>query len=145
MKVVRDERDLIKYAWRCTYCFKTFKLTKETIVSGMNIKAVDSCLELWLRGSSGKMAEYIGYSNYGGKGFFKVFRKCCAHYFDTRIRPYLILPGPVDIDETQVGAKRFWMFTNRWPECRWIFGLCCWYSKIPVLYHIPDKKHTNLV
>lgn len=76
---------------------------------------------------------------------FRIFRKSCAKYFQKRIEPYIILPGPVEIDEAQVGAKRFWLFPYQWPECRWMFGMVCRRTKIPVIYYIPNKKHTNLI
>ncbi len=76
---------------------------------------------------------------------FKIFRKSCARYFSRRIAPYIVLPGPVEIDEAQVGAKRFWLFPYQWPECRWMFGMICRRTKIPVIYYIPNKKHTNLI
>jgi len=82
-------------------------------------------LELWLVGATGKMARKIAYSTYGDKCMFRIFRKSCSNYFSKRIAPYLILPGPVEIDEAQVGAKRFWLFPYQWPECRWMFGLVC--------------------
>lgn len=144
MKLVRFNADLLKYRWQCTFCKINLKLTKCTPVSGLNLKVFDTCLELWLAGSTGKLAERLVYSIYGGKGIFKIFRKMCSHYYATRIKKYLVLPGPVEIDEAQVGAKRFWLFTNRWPECRWIFGMACRLTKMTCLYHIPDKRHCNL-
>ena len=65
----------------------------------MSLRAIDMCLELWLAGCNGKMAKRIGYSTYGDKTMFKIYRKSTAHYFRTWIVPYCILPGPVEIDE----------------------------------------------
>ena len=75
------------------------KLTKNTPVNGINIRALDQCLELWLVGATGKMAKKIAYSTYGDKTMFKIFRKACAKYFAKKIAPYVVLPGPVEIDE----------------------------------------------
>ena len=145
MVIVRRDNDIISYVWECTLCEFTLKLAKGTPCNGMNLRAIDLCLELWLARSTGKMAKRIGYSTYGDKTMFKIYRKSCANYFQRRIVPYLKLPGPVEIDEAQVGAKRFWLFPYQWPECRWMFGLVCRSTRIPILYHIPNKKHCNLI
>ncbi len=50
-------------------------------------------------GASGKMAKRLAYSSYGDKTMFKIFRKSCAKYFAKKIAPYVVLPGPVEIDE----------------------------------------------
>lgn len=45
------------------------------------------------------MAKRLAYSTYGDKTMFKIFRKSCAKYFSKKIAPYIVLPGPVEIDE----------------------------------------------
>ncbi len=110
MIIARRESDNTNYVWECTLCGQKMKLTKNTPMAGINLRSVDQCLELWLVGANGKLAQRLSYSFYGDRTMYKIFRKSCARYFAKRIAPYIVLPGPVEIDEAQVGAKRFWLF-----------------------------------
>lgn len=57
--------------------------------------------------------------------------------------PYLVLPGPVEIDETLISCKR-WNPYGKMPKLKWAFGMICRYTRIPVIYYIRDKQHWTL-
>lgn len=75
--------------------------------------------------------------------FLLLFRKALDHYFRKRVLPYLKLPGPVEIDETRIGRKRFMHF-GTFPKLRWAFGLFCRTTQIPILFYIKNKTHFTL-
>ena len=39
-------------------------------------------------------------------------KRAIAHYWQTRVKPYLILPGPIEIDETKVGQEKGFQWGN---------------------------------
>ncbi|CDW79773.1 UNKNOWN [Stylonychia lemnae] len=46
--------------------------------------------------------------------------------------------------ETLIGQQR-WSYMGHFPQLRWVFGLLCRRTRIPVMYFIKDKSHKNLV
>jgi len=59
-------------------------------------------MEMWLDNHSTTVGSIIC-RNWTAM-FYRLFRKACSHYENTKIRPYLVLPGPVEIDETKLGS-----------------------------------------
>lgn len=74
---------------------------------------------------------------------FKLFRRSYSLFVKKKVLPYLVLPGPVEIDETKIGRKR-WLYYGHFPKVRWAFGMYCRTTKIPIIFHIKNKKHTKL-
>jgi hypothetical protein len=66
-----------------------------------------------------------------------------AHYFGKRIKPYLIYDGPIEVDETKVGAVNYLSATVR-DEFRWVFGIICRRTKIPVSYYVTKRSRENI-
>ena len=54
----------------------------------------------------------------------KIFRQCLAHYYTRFVKPYIVLPGVVEMDETLASAKLFTALLS-YPKHRWIFGMLC--------------------
>lgn len=94
--------------------------------------------------STPRFADRASGRNQCGGFLFKIFRKAASNYFESMVMPYLKLPGPVEIDETKVGQKKFEYMAKYSNYVRWVFGLFCRTTRIPILYYIPDKKHTTL-
>jgi hypothetical protein len=63
----------------------------------------------------------------------------------TKVLPYLILPGPCEIDEAKLGRQR-WHHRGEFPKnIKWGFGLYCRTTHIPIIYEIKNKQHAYLV
>ena len=76
---------------------------------------------------------------------FTLFRRAYTFYAKGKILPYLVLPGPVEIDEAKIGRQR-WHFRGTFPKkVKWAFGMYCRTTRIPVLYEIHNKLHDTLV
>ena len=58
------------------------------------------------------------------ESFFKIFRRSHSHYVTKNVLPYLILDGPVEIDESKVNHKKFHTQGGS-IIIRWMFGLYC--------------------
>ena len=58
--------------------------------------------------------------------------------------PFLKLPGPVEVDESKIGAQR-WSHLGRFPKkLRWVVGLICRTTRLPIVYYLPNKRHDTL-
>lgn len=63
----------------------------------------------------------------------------------TKVMPYIVLPGPVEIDEAKIGRQR-WHFRGEFPKkIKWAFGVYCRTTGISIIYEIKSKKHSYLV
>jgi N-glycosylase/DNA lyase len=107
---------------------------------------MDAMLEFWLIGSNGIVPDRMCCRKNSSASvvFYKMFRKAACHYTQTKILPHLEIPGPVEIDESRVGRKVYRVLGG-FPKCRWMFGMYCRQTKIPILYYINDKVHNNLM
>ena len=76
---------------------------------------------------------------------FQLFRKSYTFYWKTYIKPFIVLPGIVEIDETKISRQR-WHFRGGFPKkIRWVFGLFCRSTGITIVYEIHSKSHDYLV
>ena len=71
--------------------------------------------------------------------YFTIFRKAQAHYASKKVLPYLVLTGPVEIDESKVNHRKFHCLGNNL-IIRWMFGMYCRRTKIMIVYCIKDKS-----
>jgi hypothetical protein len=76
--------------------------------------------------------------------YFNVFRKAASHYVDRKILPYLVLPGPIEIDESKTQNKKYKVAGGH-IVVRWVFGMYCRSTKLAVIYSVKDKNHETLV
>lgn len=60
------------------------------------------------------------------------------------ILPYLVLNGPVEIDESKVNHKKFHCLGNN-VNIRWMFAIFCRQTKLFISYIIKDKSMAHLV
>lgn len=56
--------------------------------------------------------------------YFGVFRKVASYYVEKMILPYLVLPGPIEIDESKTSSKKF-KVAGGYIVVRWVFGMYC--------------------
>jgi len=73
-----------------------------------------------------------------------IFRKACSYYIRTKYLPGLILPGPVEVDETKVSRQKIYWNAKK-PRQRWVFGLYCRSTKIILLYYIHPVTHQRRI
>jgi hypothetical protein len=52
----------------------------------------------------------------------------------------LKLPGPVEVDETVIGRNNNLPKTSLPKIMRYVFGLFCRHTKIPILYYLEGKR-----
>ena len=120
-----------------------------TILAGMNIRRFDLSLTLWMMNArNAYAARMIAHRSRacarGASEYFEVFRRAYSHYAEKMILPYLVLPGPIEIDESKVNHKKFHC-NGGYITIRWMFGLFCRKTKIAILYSIKDKTMNHLV
>ena len=72
-----------------------------------------------------------------------MFRHSLAHYWVKHIKKKLKLPGVVEIDETMASAKKY-SVGIKFPVQRWVFGMFCRDTQIPVMYFIKNRNHWNI-
>lgn len=102
----------------------------------------DAAIHLWLDSASSTVGEKVCRNRVAM--YYRCFRKACSTYIKNIILPYLDLPGPVEIDESKIGAQR-WSHLGRFPKkLRWVVGMICRKTKIPIIYYVDDKKHDTL-
>lgn len=68
-----------------------------------------------------------------------LIRHVMAHYFAQKVRAYLVFSEAVEIDETKIGAQ-FYKAVTKCAEFRWVFGLICRKSRVPVMYFVNNRK-----
>ena len=71
--------------------------------------------------------------------YFTIFRKAHSHYAQKNVLPYLVLTGPIEIDESKVNHRKFHCLGNN-IIIRWMFGMFCRRTKIDIIYCIKDKS-----
>eukprot|EP00347_Sterkiella_histriomuscorum_P018570 403345014 len=131
------------YNWLCPFCFKPERLTHSTPMLGLNIMKFDVAVELWAQNCNSRQA-HILMSDSAMADFFIIIRKACSRFIENRVKKYLVFQDQIDIDETLIGQQR-WSYMGHFPQLRWVFGMLCRRSRIPVMYFIKDKSHQNLV
>lgn len=72
-----------------------------------------------------------------------MFRHSLAHYWVKHVKSRLILPGVVEIDETMASAKKY-SVGIKFPTQRWVFGMFCRDTQIPIMYFIKNRNHWNI-
>ena len=73
-----------------------------------------------------------------------MFRKAASHYVEKKILPFLVMPGPIEIDESKTSSKKF-KCTGGSIVVRWVFGMYCRTTRLAAIYSIKDKQHETLV
>ena len=92
-------------AWKCTFCFDTTCVTGSTPMTCINLQAMNIALHMFAIKGKAIYARRLCVKNQGM--YFKLFRLAASHYMRTRVQPYLRLPGPVEVDETYIGRRKF--------------------------------------
>ena len=74
-------------------------------------------LEFWLMSSNGSVPDKMFCNDKSSSSviYYKLFRKAASQYVK-KLLPYLVLPGPVEIDESRVGRKAYTM-KGGFPKC----------------------------
>jgi hypothetical protein len=76
--------------------------------------------------------------------YFRIFRKALSHFSVKKILPYLVLTGPVEIDESKINHTKFKCMGTS-VLIRWMFGMYCRATKIMIVYCIKDKSIQAIV
>jgi len=112
MQIIHVEDVDNKFIWKCTHCFYACSVQKSTILSCVNIRQFDIALTLWMMNAKTLAAARM--INMRTKcvvkpsdEYFKLFRKAHSHYVEKNIFPFLVLSGPIEIDESKVNHKKF--------------------------------------
>jgi len=139
----QSEHFSIEYVWKCPLCFHEIYPTHGSIMRGMNIVGLGRYLELYIHGCRMKMG-----SRLLGLGatcdYSHIIRVSQALYVSKLVRPFITLPGPVEIDEAKMQKKWVWVhYTGQ--TVRWMFGMFCRQTQIPILYYLARKKNVDLV
>jgi hypothetical protein len=135
MRLIRTDKDVLKYVWVCPHCFEAIRVVKSTPFTGVHLRHVDFALKLFIEGCSPALNMKMNNKKSKLHEITTMFRRCYSHFITKKVLPYLVLPGPVDIDETKIGRKR-WTFFGKFPTVRWAFGLFCRSTRIPIIYQI---------
>jgi len=142
---VRTNKDQMGYIWICKICFDAKRVNESTPLNAMNPVIVDFALSMWVRNATPTLSGEMSALKTPLSKEFQLFRKSYTHYMKSRVLPYLVLPGPVEIDEAKIGRRR-WHFRGYFPRnIKWAFGLYCRKTGIPILYEIKHKGHEYLV
>ncbi|CDW76118.1 UNKNOWN [Stylonychia lemnae] len=140
-------RDLIAnadYRWTCSLCFYSLELTTSTPLNGIKLDEFDLFLRLWSESSALKITQISSVLRTShSKAHQKIYRFAMSHYWARYIKPFLKLPGVVEIDETMSSARKYAVGT-KFPHQRWIFGMYCRDTKICVMYNIRNRNHWNI-
>ena len=130
---------------RCPMCFSKLNFTNSSPILGITLKEFDFALRLWVKTSaSGSAAALLSRTEQTGE-YFKIFRNALAHYFRTRVKPYLKLGnnGVIEIDETKASNVRGFAGIYH-PVYRWLLGLFCRSTKLIVIYYIKNRRKNHL-
>lgn len=134
-----------EYIWKCVFCFYAMAVNKSTIVSKLSVREFDTSLTLWLMSANSlttarmineKSQKVVKPVN----EYFKIFRKAHSHYVKKMIRPFLVLTGPLEIDESKVNTLQRFNTVGAFVSIRWMFGMFCRNTKIMLVYVIKEKS-----
>ena len=106
MTLVHIEETQYSYVWKCCFCFNVIPVNYSTPLCTLNLRRFDIALECWIMNAKSISTAKLMTSSKNVVGhstpeYFNVFRKAASHYIDAKILPYLVLPGPIEIDESK--------------------------------------------
>ncbi len=89
--------------WRCPLCFSKINFTTSSPILGITLSEFDFALRLWIKTSASGSAAALLSRTVQTADYFIFFRNALAHYYKSRVKPYLKLGGNgiVEIDETK--------------------------------------------
>ena len=141
----RTTNDYLGYAWVCPICYHALRVTQGTPMASISLSLFDFALNMWIKNATPHLSGHMSQNFSQLQSLFLLFRKCYTHYWKTYVGPYLVLPGIVEIDETKISRQR-WHFKGGFPKkIRWVFGMYCRSTGIPIVYEIQCKNHDYLV
>lgn len=145
MRMIKTRAEFLGYIWVCPVCFDAKRVTCSTPLNTLNLLLFDFALAMWVKNATPKMAGDMSCGGHSLQALFSLFRRAYTFYLKTKILPYLVLPGPVEIDEAKIGRQR-WHFRGEFPKkIKWAFGMFCRTTQIPLIYEIKCKVHKYLV
>jgi hypothetical protein len=114
-------------------------------MNSINLLLFDFALAMFIRNATPKMAGDMSCASHSLQSLFALFRRAYTFFVKTKVLPYLVLPGPCEIDEAKLGRQR-WHHKGEFPKnIKWGFGIYCRTTNIPVIYEIKNKQHAYLV
>ena len=118
--------------WSCIGCCRLETVTSNGPMQYIDLKVFDAALVMWLESISSTIGDKVLRGRVSR--YYRVFRKASSGYLRRQVLPFLSLPGPVEVDESKIGAER-WSQVGRYPKkVRWVLGMICRTTKIPVVY-----------
>jgi hypothetical protein len=125
MRLIRTNLDYFGYVWVCPICFEGKRITASTPMNTINILVFDYAVSMFARNYMTTMVSFMSFDYRSMLGYLALFRQAYAHYVRQQIMPYLVLPGPCEIDEAKIGIQR-WDYKGCFPKnIKWAFGIFC--------------------
>ena len=106
MLMVRNIGNREQICWQCARCNILQGVTIKTPLCYMDIKLFDVSLCLWIDNVWPRLALHFVKNRSQVINYFQLIRKALSVYIKTKVLPYLVLPGPVEIDETRIGRQK---------------------------------------
>jgi hypothetical protein len=103
MLLVRNTEARQQLCWQCGRCGISRGITMNTPFCYIDIKHFDVSLHLWIDNVWPRLATHIVQNKESITRNFMLIRKVCSLYIKTKVLPYIVLDGPVEIDETRLG------------------------------------------
>ena len=129
--------------WRCPQCFHKTSYLRYCLLIGHSLDKFDSILEMFcLNFFSGKNIFLNRIFHSDSSKIDRLFRSSVALYWKTKIKPYLQLPGLVEMDETLV-TRKFAVNLN-YPQHKWVFGMLCRKTRLLMLWHVKNRQKETL-
>ena len=140
-----DDYSENKVAWKCPMCFAIVEIGNSTFVPVARISEFDLFIKLWIRNWVFRFLQINKVMKVGNNfvPYMRTLRCSLAHFWTTRVKPHLKLPGVVEIDETMTCSRRF-SINHKFPIHRWLFGMLCRKTQIPVMYYIKNRRPHNI-
>jgi hypothetical protein len=137
-----------QYIWKCSFCFYVCSINKSTVLTAVNIRHFDVSLTMWMMNcktvnASRMITEKGKFMASNAWAYFTLFRKAHSFWVAKYVLPYLVLTGPIEIDESKVNHKKYHCQGNM-TMIRWMFGMFCRRTKIQVIYSIKEKSMANI-
>lgn len=100
--MVKTMHEQLGFVWICPICFYAKRVTASTMLCGLNLRVMDFSLAMWIRNATPKLTGRISANKHGCGLFMSLFRKAYTNYYQKYVQPYLVLPGMVEVDETNI-------------------------------------------
>ena len=128
-------------AWLCLSCRTVKSVTHASPMRYIDLYHFDVSLQLWMDDFTTGQASRLCNSKALMYQYFRVFRWACTFYLKLKVLPFLKLPGPVELDETNLGPRNNLLHTHHPAHVNWIFGQYCRTTKLSIISFTQSRSH----